>query len=101
MIGKTGVYLTALEILFPPLMGLDNAASRSSYSSSSSKNPREGPAGFDSWFEILLFEETTMALEELVVWFGLAAAVVDEAVRGNERECLAPAALATWPKTML
>lgn len=94
---NTDVYLTALESLFPPLMGLDNAALRSSYSSSSSKNPCEGPACwcFNSWFGILpLFDETTMALEELVVRFN---AVDDEAVRGKERESLAPA-LATWPK---
>ena len=77
------VYLTALESRFPPLMGLDNAASRS-LSSSSSKNPSEGPGWwrFDSWFEI--FEEITKTLEELVVRFKLAAAVVDEAVRGKE-----------------
>lgn len=98
------VYLTELESLFPLLIGLDNAALRSSFSSSS-KNPCEGSSSwwrcFDSWFEILLFEEITTALEELVVRLAVTA-VVDEAVRGNEWELefLAPA-LATWPKTML
>ena len=74
-------------------MGLDNAALRSSYSSSF-KNLCEGPASqwwFDSCFGIL---EIT-ALEELVVRLA-DTAVTDEAVRG--KECLAPAALATWPK---
>lgn len=69
-------------------MGLDNAILRSSCSSSS-KNPCEGPASgsgsgwrFDSCFEILLLEEITMALEELVVRLA-ETAVNDEAVRGN------------------
>jgi hypothetical protein len=92
--------LTALESLFPPLMGLDNAAWRSSCSSSS-KNPCEGPAWrwFDPLFGYLLFdayERETTALEELVVRLA-ETAVTDEAVRGNERECLAPAVLETWP----
>ena len=85
-------------------MGLDNAASRSSYSSSS-KNPCEGSAtwwwDFDSGFGALLFEETTTALEELVVRFKLElTAVVDETVRGNGLERLDPDpdALATWSK---
>jgi hypothetical protein len=88
-----GVYLTALESLFPPLMGLDNAALRSSCSSSSSssKNSCEGSASrwrwFDSWFGILVFEEITRALEELVVRLPVTT-VVDEAVRAND---LAPA----------
>ena len=92
------MYFTALEILFPPLMGLDNAALHSSFSSSS-KNPWEGhSAWFDLWFATLIFEGITTALEELVVWLA-EAAVTDEAVRANE--CLAPAALATWQKTTL
>jgi hypothetical protein len=82
-----------LESLFPPLMGLDNAALRSSFSSSS-KNPWEGPA----WFDSTCFEETTMALEEVVVRRA-ETAVADEAVRCNE--CLVPAALATWQKKKL
>ena len=62
-------------------MGLDNAASRSSCSSSS-KNPCEGPACW--WFElrfevILLFEEITMAFEEPVVR-PVETAVFEEAV---------------------
>ena len=67
-------------------MGLDIAALRSSCSSSS-KNPCEGPAWrwFDSWFEVLFFEEITTALEEPVVRFKLAVtAVVEEAVRAKE-----------------
>lgn len=86
-------------------MGLDNAALRSSFSSSSSKNPCEGPASwwrcFNPWFGILLFEGITTALEEVVVRLAVTA-VVDEAVWGNEweLECLDPA-LATWPKTVL
>ena len=86
------MYLTALESLFPPLLGLDNAALRSSCSSSSSssKNSCGGSASrwlwLDSWFGILVFE-TTRALEELVVRLPVTI-VVDEAVRAND---LAPA----------
>ena len=83
MVEITGEYLTALESLFPPLMGLDNAALRSSSSFSSSRNPCEGPerCWFDSWFWILPFEEITTALEEPVVRLKLAeTAVTDEAV---------------------
>ena len=67
-------------------MGLDNAALRSSYSSSS-KNPCEGPGPvswwwFNFWFGILLFEEITTALEEFVVRLA-ETAVSEEAVRGK------------------
>jgi hypothetical protein len=96
------VYFTALVSLFPFLMGLDNAALRSSCSSeSSSKNPREGPASgcdwrwFDFWFGILLFDDITMALEDLVVRLAETAAVNDEVVRSNEREFLASAGAPT------
>src|ERR1700734_2157558 len=93
-----GVYFTALESLFPPLMGLDNAALRSSCSSSS-KNPCEGPGWWEfnsgSWFRVFFLEITT-ALDEWVVRLA-ENAVIDEAVRGIE-DFLAPAASATWPK---
>jgi hypothetical protein len=54
---------------------------------------------FDSWFWILLFEEITTALEELVVRLA-ETAVIDEAVRGNKREFsgLALSSLATLQK---
>ena len=76
--------LTALESLFPPLMGLDIAALRSSCSSP----PKNSCEGFDSGYGIFSFEEITTALEELVTRSALAiTAVDDEAVR-NELDCM-------------
>ena len=63
-------------------MGLDNAALHSSYSSSSKNSYEFGLVWwFNSWFEILLFEETTTALKVPVMLLKpVVTAVTDEAV---------------------